>query len=148
MSTSAIDISASGMRAQRLRMEVIANNLANVETTNAGQQVETGPDGQNFVRFTPYRRKEVVFQAGDGASGVAAPMVVDDASDFRIEFDPGHQHSVKNPGAADFGRVYFPNVNPIAEMVDMIAASRAYEANVTAVETFKSMMSNALRILA
>jgi flagellar basal-body rod protein FlgC len=147
MGVSAIDISASGMRAQRLRMETIANNLANVDTTDAGRQVEVGPNGERFIRFLPYRRKEVVFQAGK-SPGVSTPMVLEDTGDFRIEFDPSHPHSVKTPGAADWGKVYKPNVNPISEMVDMIAASRAYEANITAVETFKSMSAQTLRILA
>ncbi len=147
MGLSPIDISAGGMRAQRLRMEVIANNLANADTTDAGREIETASEGERYVRYTPYRRKEVLFQAGPGF-GVATAQVVDDLSDFRIELDPGHPNAVKNPEASDFGRVYYPNVNPIVEMVDMIAASRAYEANITAVETFKTMSANAMRILA
>lgn len=147
MELSPIDVSAGGMRAQRLRMEVIANNLANADTTDGGSRIETASDGQQYVRYTPYRRKEVLFQAGP-QPGVLAAQVVDDMGDFRIELDPGHPRSVKNPEAPDFGRVYYPNVNPIVEMVDMIAASRAYEANITAVETFKTMSANALRILA
>jgi len=141
------------MRAQRMRMEVIANNLANVDTTSASQEFVSGPDGQSFVRHVPYRRKEVIFQAGhlrkgDKVFGVTTPKIVDDTTDFRVEFDPTHPHARNVPGSDDFGKLYRPNVNPIVEMVDMIAASRAYEANLSAVETAKSMNSNALRILA
>ena len=153
MGMSAIDISASGMRAQRLRMEIIANNLANVETTSALKMTEVDGQGKSYVEHTPYRRKEVVFQIGgvnekDKNFGVSVPMIVDDESDFRYEFNPGHRHAVKNPDNPDFGRVRLPNVDPMVEMVDMIAASRAYEANITAVETAKSMGSATMRILA
>lgn len=150
MAVSAIDISASGMRAQRLRMETIANNLANVDTTSAFQEYVT-IDGETYVKHHPYRRKEVIFQAGglDGRQpwGVATPRVVDDPTDFRVEDDPSHPHRVQLPGD-DLNKVFKPNVNPIVEMVDMIAASRAYEANITAVETWKSMGQATLRILA
>lgn len=148
MIVSPIDISAGGMRAQRLRMEAIANNLANVDVTSARQEVVTGADGERHLRHVPYRRREVVFEAGDRKFGVTTPRVVEDNTDFRVEFDPAHPHAVKVPGAEDWGRVYKPNVNPMVEMVDMIAASRAYEANLAAVETAKSMSASALRILA
>ena len=153
MEVSPMDISASGMRAQRKRMEVIAVNLANADTTNAGQEIVQGSDGERYVRYTPYRRKEVIFEAGnlvrgDRKFGVTVPRVVDDMTDFRKEFEPGHQHAVNIPGDADYGKVLHPNVNPIVEMVDMIAASRAYEANITAAEMFKNMSSQTLRILA
>lgn len=150
MGVSAIDISASGMRAQRLRMETIANNLANVDNTNAFEEYVTVED-QTYVRHHPYRRREVIFTPGglNGREpwGVSTPMVIDDPSAGRIEHDPTHPHAVGVPGQ-DYGKVFFPNVNPIVEMVDMIAASRAYEANITAVETWKSMGQATLRILA
>ena len=153
MGMSAIDISASGMRAQRLRMEVIANNLANVETTSALKTTEVDGQGKQYVEHSPYRRKEVVFKIEgvdekDKNFGVSVPMIVDDESDFRYEFDPSHRHAVQNPDNPDFGRVRLPNVDPMVEMVDMIAASRAYEANITAVETAKNMGSATMRILA
>lgn len=151
MSVSAIDISGQGMRAQRLRMQVIANNLANVDTTSAARETYQGPDGEFYTRHSPYRRKEVVFEAGRanrGELGVTTPRIVDDLTDFRRELEPGHEHAVKDPADANFGQVFRPNVNPIIEMVDMIAASRAYEANVTAVETYKAMAAQSLRILA
>jgi flagellar basal-body rod protein FlgC len=152
MRVSGIDISASGMRAQRLKMDLISNNLANVDTTSAGQRTETRPDGSVLVRHVPYRRKIALFRPGiPGQSekfGVSTPFVIDDDTDFRTEQNPNHPHSVKDDGADDFGRLYLPNVNPIVEMVDMISASRAYEANVTAIDVHKTMGSATLRILA
>jgi flagellar basal-body rod protein FlgC len=140
-----IDISGSGLTAERLRMDVTAENLANAQSTQ-------GPDGQ------PYRRKEVVLRAtGDGgfdgalnaamASGTAPPggvevtAIAEDQTPNRMVYDPGH------PDANDDGYVSMPNVDPVTEMVDLIAASRAYEANVTAMQTAKSMFSKTLDIL-
>jgi len=152
MDISTIDISASGMRAQRLRMDLIANNLANVDTTSASEETRRGSDGQPWVRHTPYRRKEAVFVQGSANGkkfGVVTPRVVDDASPFRLEHNPGHAHAVPAAsGQKDAGYVYFPNVNPITETVDMMAAARAYEANLTAVETYKSMTAATMRLLA
>jgi len=147
-----IEISASGMRAQRLRMELIANNLANIETTSTRTETERTADGRVFERHMPYRRKMALFQPGipghEGTFGVSAPFVAEDDADFRSEHNPGHRHAVKNPEAPDYGRVYLPNVDPIVEMVDMMTASRAYEANVTAIDTLKAMGGANLRILA
>lgn len=152
MGISSIDISASGMRAQRLRMELIANNLANVETTRSDTRVERAADGTVHLRALPYRRKVALFEPGipgsEGKFGVSVRGVVDDLTDFRAEQNPEHPDAVKTPGAPDLGTVYYPNVNPIVEMVDMISASRAYEANVTAVDTLKTMGQANLRILA
>ena len=143
-------ISASGLSAERLRMDVIAMNLANANTTR-------GPDGQAF------RRHEVVFRAttdvggssgtpgtqrdgatapdGTGLSGVEAVGIVEDASPLRAVYDPQH------PDADDNGYVYMPNVNPVTEMVDMMTATRAYEANVTAMNAAKNMALKALDII-
>ena len=154
MDVSSIDISASGMRAQRLRMDLIANNLANVDTTSASQEVRRTPDGQSYVRHVPYRRKLAVFLQGTPAKGnkvfgVAAPQVVDDASPFRLEHNAAHPHAVpSSSGDKDAGFVYFPNVHPLLETVDMMAAARAYEANLTAVDMFKSMSAATMRLLA
>ena len=154
VNANAIDISTSGMRAQRIRMELIANNLANVETTSSRQETVRGADGQSYVRHLPFSRKMAVFTEGvttprGRAPGVSLPIVVDDPAPFRMEHNPGHPHAVPaNSGAEDAGFVYLPNVHPIMEMVDMIAASRAYEANLTAVDTAKAMGASALRILA
>ena len=125
-----IEISAAGMRAQRARMDLIAANVANVDTTSA--RVEGG-------RHVPYRRRFAVML--EGAGGIPVVHVREDRSEFRTEFQPGHPH------ASDAGMVSFPNVNLTAETVDMIAASRAYEANLTAVEVAKAMNQSALRIL-
>jgi flagellar basal-body rod protein FlgC len=139
-------VSASGLAAERLRMDVIAQNLANVNTTR-------GADG------LPYRRHEVVFQAVDqprsgspsrvadgdvsGAplKGVRPVAIVEDPSPLRAVYDPQH------PDADDQGYVYMPNVNPVTEMVDMMTATRAYEANVTAMNAAKNMALKALDIL-
>jgi flagellar basal-body rod protein FlgC len=129
-----IEISAAGMRAQRARMDVIAANLANGDTTSARTEVRDGE-----VRHVPFRRKLAVLF--EGAGGLPAVTVVEDRSEFRAEHQPGHPH------ASAAGTVLFPNVDPMVEMVEMMAASRAYEANLTAVEVAKSMHQSALRIL-
>ncbi len=138
-------VSASGLAAERLRMDVIAQNLANVNSTR-------GPDGQ------PYRRHEVIFQSSDavvsngpkGVSdnisggplhGVEAVAIVEDPSALRAVRQPDH------PDADENGYVYYPNVNPVTEMVDMMTATRAYEANVTAMNAAKNMALKALDIL-
>ncbi len=161
---SAIRISASGLRGQRTKMDVVARNLANAETTRTA-------DG------TPYRRQRAIFKQvlGDRINrhlqsmgrtpadfmvrtqpghmsppplpdavepgGVADSVeVAPDSSEFRVVYDPGH------PDADAEGYVLMPNVNPITEMVDMITASRAYEANVSAVQAAKDMFNDALKI--
>jgi flagellar basal-body rod protein FlgC len=125
----ALEISGTGLTAQRLRMDVTAENLANVQSTN-------------------YRRKEVVLQqatfgdALDAASrGVEVAGVVEDASPGRRLYDPG------NPAADAQGYVTMPNVDSVTEMVDLIGSSRAYEANVTAMQTAKTMFTRTLDIL-
>lgn len=137
----ALDISASALEAQRMRMEVVSQNLANAQTTRATRAA----DGS----YLPYRRREVVFktllgEATEGrgpAGGVRVDRVQEDASDFRLTHDPAH------PDADAQGYVRLPNVDPLMEMVDLIEASRAYEANITAMEATKSMASASLRIL-
>jgi flagellar basal-body rod protein FlgC len=146
----ALDISASGLTAERMRMDVTAENLANAQTTR-------GPNGG------PYRRKDVVLQtaAGDGfrsalagavggmpgmggsqqEGGVQVAGIAEDASPARRVYDPGH------PDADGQGYVSLPNVNPVTEMVDLISASRAYEANVTAMQTAKAMFSKTFELL-
>jgi flagellar basal-body rod protein FlgC len=139
---SALDTSASGLTAQRLRMDVIANNLANVNSTRTA---EGGP----------YRRQTVLFQARsagaasfrdilagklEGGGGVRVVGIAQDPSPFKQVYDPSH------PDANAEGYVSMPNVDLVSEMVDMIAASRAYEANVTALNASKSMALKALEI--
>jgi flagellar basal-body rod protein FlgC len=141
-----LDISASALTAQRLRMDVTAENLANAQTTK-------GADGQ------PYRRKEVVLQeiasggfgsqlatamgagANAPAGGVEATGIVQDQTAGKLVYDPG------NPDANAQGYVRMPNVDTVTEMVDLIDSSRAYEANVTAMQSTKQMISKTLDLL-
>jgi len=127
-----LDISASGLEAHRVWMNTIAENIANASTIEK--------DGRNV----PYRRRTPIFSVSPrgGGEGVRVRRVAEDPSPFRIENDPGH------PLADADGRVAYPNVHVIQEMVDMMMANRSYEANVTAMEVTKSMFSSALRILA
>jgi flagellar basal-body rod protein FlgC len=134
MDLTSMDLSAAGLRAQRARMDLIAANIANADTTSV--RVEGG-------RHVPYRRRFALLL--EGADGAPVVKVQEDRSAFRAEQQPGHPHAV--PTGADAGMVYFPNVNTMAETLDMIAASRAYEANLTAVEVAKAMNQSALRIL-
>ncbi len=134
----AFDISGSALEAQRIRMEVASQNLANAETTRASR----APDGS----FLPYRRKQVIFQAllGDAIRppGVRVVRIEEDRSEFRIEHKPGH------PDADAEGNVRMPNVDGLMEMVDLMEASRAYEANLTAMDASKAIASASLRLLA
>ena len=144
----AINIAGSGLSAERLRMDVTAENLANAQSTR-------GADGQ------PYRRKQVILSEGSpvsstsfagqltsaigGASttarGVQVAAIVEDPAPNRRIYDPGH------PDANGDGYVELPNVNTVTEMVELISASRAYEANVTATQTAKNMFTRTLDIL-
>jgi flagellar basal-body rod protein FlgC len=134
-SFSSFDISASGIHAQRTRLDVIANNIANAETTRS---VEGGP----------YRRQMVTFRAAyDEArrnfpviAGVEVGEIVEDPTEPRMVYDPGH------PDADSSGYVRLPNVNVVEEMVDMVSATRAYEANVAALNAAKGMINTAIEI--
>jgi flagellar basal-body rod protein FlgC len=130
-----LDIASTGMAAQRLRVQLIASNIANSETTRTK---EGGP----------YRRKEAIFQSQDmGFSGALANAGVRVASirtsqePFVTRYEPGH------PDADADGVVSYPNVNPVEEMVNLTEASRAYEANIAVVRAAKAMASSALEIL-
>ncbi|MCR5144010.1 MAG: flagellar basal body rod protein FlgC [Lachnospiraceae bacterium] len=137
------DIAASGMTAQRFRMDTIAENIANVNTTRT-------EDG------TPYRRKIVTFeektkspsfkdvlegtQTFEG-NGVKVTKVSEDMeTDFIMTYDPSH------PDADENGYVSYPNVNTVTEMTNLIDSSRSYEANVTAFNSMKSMVQAGLQI--
>ncbi len=138
---SGIDICASGLTAQRLRMDVIANNLANSTTTR------TKNGG-------PYRREIVIFEARSksqdfkellqgkmaGSHGVRIKEIIADNSPLRQVYEPSH------PDANSNGYVAYPNVNVVAEMTDMISASRSYEANITALNSIKRMSTKAIDI--
>lgn len=136
---TAMEVSASGLAAQRARMNVASSNLANAQTTQAA-------DGG------PYKRRDVVLTSAEltgiapnaqfqqAVKGVAVKEITQDASPPRLEYDPGH------PQANAQGYVAYPNVNPVEEMVDMITASRAYEAGITTMTTAVNMAERALGI--
>ena len=141
---SAFDVTASGLTAQRLRMDVISENVANANTTRT-------EDG------TPYRRKIVTFQqknpqqtfsqvlhnvsSGYSGSGVKVSQIFEDTTtEMNMVYDPSH------PDADENGYVSYPNVNTVTEMTNLIDATRAYEANATAFEASKSMAQNGLQI--
>lgn len=139
-----IDISASGLSAERLAMDVIANNIANANTTRT-------PQGGAFKReLVVYSEKPgsdnpVADASGEAnlstGGGVEAVGIVQDTSPDRLVFDPG------NPEADARGYVHYPNVQIVKEMVDMMAASRAYQADVTAIQEARSMGNAALNLL-
>jgi flagellar basal-body rod protein FlgC len=136
---SGADISASGMAAERLRMEVVANNIANAYST---QTAEGGP----------YRRQQVVFAAAlDQASGTSQnPEQFGGVRVIGVESDASPMPKVHQPGHPDAdaqGFVAMPNVQPANEMVDLITASRAYEANLRVLKSFRQMAEQALALL-
>lgn len=141
---SSLDIGASGLTAQRLRMDTISQNIANINTT----RTEKG---------TPYRRRAVIFEERNSnipfseyltqsskekmiGKGVRVSAIVEDASPFKRIYDPGH------PDADENGYVLMPNIDLVTEMVNMISATRTYEANITSINTTKSMAMKALEI--
>ncbi len=142
---SSMNISASGMTAQKLRMDIISENLSNINTT----RTEEGG---------PYQRKMVVFESIDSTSfkqqlenamvsaspqanaGVIVTEIVEDPTEFDAVYDPSH------PDADENGYVLMPNVDLIKETIDSMEASRAYEANITAFNAVKSMATSALSI--
>jgi flagellar basal-body rod protein FlgC len=135
----AFDISTSGLVAQRVRLNTIANNIASADVTRASTD--------SAGRAVPYRRQYVVFQSAldeaGRARGVQVARVAADMSDFRKgEYNPTHED------AAPDGYIYHPNIDMATEYVNALEASRAYEANVTAMEATKAMMSATLRLIA
>ena len=135
---SAVNAAASALNAERARIEVAVSNLANIESTR-------GPDGQ------PYRRRDVVLQSAPidsfdqvlgraSATGVQVAAVVEDQSAPRRRYEPSH------PDADKEGYVSLPNVDPAEEMVDMLSAARAYQANLTAIGLIRDMVSRALEL--
>ena len=133
---SALDISATGLEARRLWMNTIAQNIANSETTR-----------DEFGLPNPYQRREPIFapKPVGNAIGVKVEDVEKDHSDPRYVLDPSHPDAIKEGDRK--GYVAYPNVNVIQEMVDMLMASRSYEANVTAMDATKNMFGAALRII-
>ncbi|GAN55791.1 flagellar basal body rod protein FlgC [Tanticharoenia sakaeratensis] len=130
---TAVNVSASGMDAQAQRLRVVAENLANQDTTGS----TPGAD--------PYRRKTITFQEAidpeTGATGVGVKEIGQDMSDFETRYDPSH------PAANAQGYVKLANVNSMVEMMDMREAERSYEANLNTMQVTHSMMSRTLDIL-
>ena len=141
----ALNISASGLIAQRLRMDVTSANLANAQTTRT-------PEGG------PYKRQDVILQESSGSdtfagslagamgssdtpAGVEVAAIVDDTTPTKKVYEP------TNPEADKQGYVEMPNVNPVSEMTDLIDASRSYQANVTAMQTTKTVFSKTIELL-
>ena len=139
---SALSVSASGMSAQRARTELLVENLANADTTRT-------PEGG------PYRRKDAVFasdpavgqfsamfesQVNPSSSGVRVAQVVTDQRDPEMRYMPGH------PDANKDGYVAYPRMNPAEDMVDLLSASRGYQANVAAINAVKDMLSHTLEL--
>lgn len=138
-----LSVSASGMQAQRLRAQTIVENLANSETTRT-------PDGG------PYKRKDVVLATGDvespfsavfqssldsGSSGVSVSEIVEDSRPGELRYQPGH------PDANEKGYVAYPHISPAEEMVDLMDASRSFQANTAAMSAVKDMVAKSIDLL-
>ena len=134
----ALDISASGLVAERTRMDVTSQNLANAQSSGYRRQdVVLRESGGGFANVLG----QAIGASGDSRRGVEVAEVTTDQAEQRRVYDPGH------PDADAQGYVRLPNVNAVSEMTDLISASRAYEANVTAMNTAKQMFSKTLEIL-
>jgi len=132
-----LDISTSGLVAQRIRLDTIAGNIANAQATSR----EDGVSG-------PYKRRMALFATGDGQGGpgVHVETVVEDPSRGHLVWEPEHPDAIQS--GPEKGYVEYPNVDYPTEMVNAMMASRAYEANITAMQVTKDMMSSTLRLLA
>jgi len=139
---SSLKVSASALSAERVRVNLASSNLANAETTR-------GPDGKPYRRLdpvmeaVPFEATLTAVNAGDPATGVAGVRVaevVQDESPGRRVYSPSH------PDADPDGYVTLPNVNPVHEIVNLISAQKAYDANATAIDTLKTMAQRALDI--
>ena len=126
-------ISGSALAAERMRMDLVASNLANANNT-------AKPGDDIFKRKLAVFQSDPSISSSEGISGVKVAAIIDDNSPEKIVYDPSHPH------ANEDGYVAYANVNPILEMVDLIAASRAYQANLTTLETSKDMLLRALQI--
>ncbi|HTZ18713.1 MAG TPA: flagellar basal body rod protein FlgC [Dissulfurispiraceae bacterium] len=126
-----LKVSATALEAQKVRLNVIASNIANASSTQT-------PEGG------PYRRKDVLFKTimyDQNSAGVDVPQVIEDKSPFRSVFDPSH------PDADTKGYVSYPNINVLTEMVNLMTAQRSYEANLTMISSYKDMYMRTLDIL-
>ncbi|MBI2885982.1 MAG: flagellar basal body rod protein FlgC [Chloroflexi bacterium] len=133
-------ICGSALTAQRLRMDVISSNIANAETTHTP---EGGPYRRRQVHFAPVPSQELGaprVRERAATAGVAVERIVTDERPPRLVLDPEH------PDADTNGYVAYPNVDIVTEMVDLLSATRAYEANITVVNTAKTMAQRAMEI--
>jgi flagellar basal-body rod protein FlgC len=137
---SALNVSASGLSVERVRVNLAASNLANAETTR-------GPDGKPYKRLDPVLEsvpfEDTLAAAGEPATGVAGVRVA------QITQDEGPGRRVYNPAHPDAdpdGYVTLPDVNPVHEIVNLVSAQRSYDANATAIDTLKTMATRALEI--
>ncbi len=135
---TALHVSASGLSAERTRVDVAASNLANAESTR-------GPDGKPYQRLDPVLQSQpfesaLGAAAGEQPLGVTVAAIQKDETPGKRVYLPGH------PDADPQGFVTLPNVNPVHEVVNLVSASRAYDANATAVETLKTMAARGLDI--
>ena len=138
----ALDISASGLIAERTRMDVTSQNLANAQSSGYRRQdVVLRQAGGGFASVLGQAIGAGTPAGGGNGRGVEVAAVVTDEGEQRRVYDPGH------PDADPEGYVRLPNVNAVTEMTDLISASRAYEANVTAMQTAKQMFSKTLELL-
>ena len=139
MFLNSLNIPSSGLTAQRLRMDVISQNIANQDTT-------VGTDGQPYRRHTVtlQEKTQTDFQGyldqSDGPGGVQVSAVSEDPSDLKLVYDPS------DPSAGADGYVRYPNVDAVTEMTDLMESSRSYHADVTAFNALKGMAVNALDI--
>ena len=164
MSFDIFDIAASGMHAQRVMMDTVSSNIANANTTrNAKGEREVyakkevtfkavyknslrpalptgGVEPQMDLENSPYLRGRVVFQEDGLSQGVMVDKITESENPYRMVYDPTH------PDADEKGMVTLPNVNVVEEMVNMVNASKAYEANVTIAQTTKTMIQSAMQI--
>ena len=130
---TAMQIAASGLRAQSARIRVTAENIANANSTADAPGLD--PYRRQVPVFSTYMDREL------GAELVKMQRVTLDPSEFTLRFDPGH------PAADENGYIALPNVNPLVEMMDLREAQRSYEANLGALDTMRSMAASTLRIL-
>ncbi len=134
MSMDPLDIAGSALTSERLRMDVISSNIANINTTR-----------NQLGQVQPYKRKIAVFktvldEAEGKVKGVTVDQIADDSAPMRYAYDPSH------PDANAAGYVVYPNITVEREMVDMATSKAAYEANITAIQTYKTMFDSALDI--
>lgn len=145
---NSMNISASGLTANRLRMDVVSSNIANANTTRAelvnGEWVpyrrKTVELSQNGVSPFEQRLQSAMNGGSTKVSGVSVTKIDEDETPYQLTYDPTH------PDADENGYVSLPNVDPIKEMVDLMSATRSYEANVTALNASKGMFMKALEI--